>query len=77
MSIYLNEKNRVKNPLAYYQQKIPNPKNLTGFRNVDKMISLEGDMIVKVDRTSNAGIYGMQGSVSDQRDLELHPEPSR
>ena len=52
MSIYLNEKDRVKNPLAYYQQKIPNPKNLTDFRNVDKMISLEGDMIVKVDRTS-------------------------
>lgn len=52
MSIYLNEKDRVENPLAYYQQKIPNPKNLTDFRNVDKMISLEGDMIVKVDRTS-------------------------
>ena len=52
MSIYLNEKDRVKNPLAYYQRRIPNPKNLTDFRNVDKMISLEGDMIVKVDRTS-------------------------
>ena len=52
MSIYLNEKDRVKNPLAYYQQKVPHPKNLTDFRNVDKMISLEGDMIVKVDRTS-------------------------
>ncbi len=52
MSIYLNEKDRIKNPLAYYQQRIPNPKNLTDFRNVDKMISLEGDMIVKVDRTS-------------------------
>ena len=52
MSIYLNEKDRVKNLLAYYQQRIPNPKNLTDFRNVDKMISLEGDMIVKVDRTS-------------------------
>ena len=52
MSIYLNEKDRVKNPLAYYQQKIPNPKNLTDFRKVDKLISLEGDMIVKVDRTS-------------------------
>lgn len=52
MSIYLNEKDRVKNPLAYYQQKVPHPKNLTDFRNVDKLISLEGDMIVKVDRTS-------------------------
>ncbi|MGJ8593035.1 MAG: asparagine synthase (glutamine-hydrolyzing) [Aquaticitalea sp.] len=29
-----------------------NPKNLTDFRMVDKNISLEGDMLVKVDRTS-------------------------
>jgi asparagine synthase (glutamine-hydrolysing) len=27
-------------------------KTLTDFRNIDKIISLEGDMIVKVDRTS-------------------------
>lgn len=33
----------------YHQQ---NPKNLTDFRMVDKNISLEGDMLVKVDRTS-------------------------
>jgi len=33
----------------YNQQ---NPKNLTDFRMVDKYVSLEGDMLVKVDRTS-------------------------
>ena len=30
----------------------PNPKTLTDFRMVDKNVSLEGDMLVKVDRTS-------------------------
>jgi asparagine synthase (glutamine-hydrolysing) len=41
------------NPLAYYKNKIgDNTKTLTDFRNIDKIISLEGDMIVKVDRTS-------------------------
>jgi len=29
-----------------------NPKNITDFRMVDKNVSLEGDMLVKVDRTS-------------------------
>lgn len=29
-----------------------NPKNLTDFRRIDKNVSLEGDMLVKVDRTS-------------------------
>lgn len=33
----------------YNQQ---NPKNITDFRMVDKNVSLEGDMLVKVDRTS-------------------------
>lgn len=49
---YFNENKTIKNVLSYYQSQIPNPKNLTDFRNVDKMISLEGDMIVKVERTS-------------------------
>lgn len=35
---------------ARYNQQ--NPKNLTDFRMVDKHVSLEGDMLVKVDRTS-------------------------
>lgn len=39
-------------PLRYYKEKIPAPLTLTDFREVDKLISLEGDMIVKVDRTS-------------------------
>lgn len=43
----------VENPLSFYKDKIGNRnKSLTDFRNIDKMISLEGDMIVKVDRTS-------------------------
>ncbi|MFT4646130.1 MAG: asparagine synthase (glutamine-hydrolyzing) [Planctomycetota bacterium] len=43
----------VEDPLSYYKNKIGNQnKTLTDFRNIDKIISLEGDMIVKVDRTS-------------------------
>lgn len=41
------------NPLAYYKSMIGENKNsLTDFRNIDKKISLEGDMLVKVDRAS-------------------------
>ncbi|MBD8084620.1 asparagine synthase (glutamine-hydrolyzing) [Chryseobacterium caseinilyticum] len=40
------------NPLLRYKQKLPAPLTLSDFREVDRMISLEGDMIVKVDRTS-------------------------
>ena len=36
-----------------YKTKVNNKaKNLTDFRNIDKILSLEGDMLVKVDRTS-------------------------
>jgi asparagine synthase (glutamine-hydrolysing) len=38
--------------ILYLYNKIGNRKTLTDFRNIDKIISLEGDMIVKVDRTS-------------------------
>lgn len=38
--------------LKYYKNKIPSPLTLSDFREVDKLISLEGDMLVKVDRTS-------------------------
>jgi len=41
----------VVDPLLSYKQKIKG-NNLTDFRNIDKLISLEGDMLVKVDRTS-------------------------
>jgi asparagine synthase (glutamine-hydrolysing) len=41
------------NSLEYYKSKIGNQnKSITDFRAIDKMISLEGDMLVKVDRTS-------------------------
>ena len=41
------------NSLAYFKSKIGNhTTTLTDFRNIDKIISLEGDMLVKVDRTS-------------------------
>lgn len=38
----------------YYKTKtnIPNPKSLNDFMTVDRYLSLEGDMLVKVDRTS-------------------------
>jgi asparagine synthase (glutamine-hydrolysing) len=42
------------NPFSYYSEKtgIKNPGNLNEFRAIDREISLEGDMLVKVDRTS-------------------------
>ncbi|WP_415328651.1 asparagine synthase (glutamine-hydrolyzing) [Chryseobacterium sp. MMS23-Vi53] len=40
------------NSVEYYKSKLQKPKSLTDFREVDKMMSLEGDMLVKVDRTS-------------------------
>ncbi|WP_298119883.1 asparagine synthase (glutamine-hydrolyzing) [Flavobacterium sp.] len=41
------------NSLTYYKKLIGNHnKSITDFRNIDKIISLEGDMLVKVDRTS-------------------------
>jgi asparagine synthase (glutamine-hydrolysing) len=42
----------VEDPLSYYKKNGNQNKTLTDFRNIDKIISLEGDMIVKVDRTS-------------------------
>jgi asparagine synthase (glutamine-hydrolysing) len=53
----LKANNYVEDPLSYYKNKIGNRnKTLTDFRNIDKIISLEGDMIVKVDRTSMASL---------------------
>jgi len=41
------------NSLDYYKIKIGNQnKTITDFRTIDKILSLEGDMLVKVDRTS-------------------------
>lgn len=38
--------------MEYFTSRIQSPENLTDFREVDKIMSLEGDMLVKVDRTS-------------------------
>jgi len=41
------------NSLEHFKNQIGvNNKTLTDFQNIDKLISLEGDMLVKVDRTS-------------------------
>lgn len=49
----LKEHRYVNNSLSYFKNKVGNKnKNLNDFRNIDKLISLEGDMLVKVDRTS-------------------------
>ncbi|WEK71720.1 MAG: asparagine synthase (glutamine-hydrolyzing) [Candidatus Chryseobacterium colombiense] len=52
MKHYLKNDSFDTDPLKLYKTKVPAPLSLTDFREVDKMISLEGDMIVKVDRTS-------------------------
>jgi asparagine synthase (glutamine-hydrolysing) len=39
--------------LRYYKEKVGHKsKSLSDFRNIDRILSLEGDMLVKVDRTS-------------------------
>ncbi|MFD2514262.1 asparagine synthase (glutamine-hydrolyzing) [Pontibacter locisalis] len=38
--------------LSYFKNQVENDGSLTSFRSIDKIISLEGDMLVKVDRTS-------------------------
>lgn len=49
----LNESNAVTNPLQYYKNQIKKKDlSLHDFRNIDRLISLEGDLLVKVDRTS-------------------------
>ncbi|WP_103865535.1 asparagine synthase (glutamine-hydrolyzing) [Aquimarina sp. I32.4] len=54
LSQYLQQDYLVLSPFEYYKEKtgIKSPKNLTEYRAIDKNISLEGDMLVKVDRTS-------------------------
>jgi asparagine synthase (glutamine-hydrolysing) len=43
----------VQNPLEYYKKRVGDAnKTLTDFRFIDRLLSLEGDMLVKVDRTS-------------------------
>jgi len=54
LSKYLLPENYENYPFEYYKKisKTPSPKNLSEYRNIDKNLSLEGDMLVKVDRTS-------------------------
>lgn len=40
------------NPFAHYKNHISKPNSLHDYREVDRLVSLEGDMLVKVDRTS-------------------------
>lgn len=42
----------INDSLAYFKNKLPQPDSLHDFREIDRHISLEGDMLVKVDRTS-------------------------
>ncbi len=51
-SALLDDNYTVKNVFSYYSKNISNPKTLHDFREVDRLLSLEGDMLVKVDRTS-------------------------
>lgn len=51
LRLLLNDQVFYQNPLSYYKTKQPN-KRITDFRHIDLLISLEGDLNVKVDRTS-------------------------
>ncbi|SOC80318.1 asparagine synthase (glutamine-hydrolysing) [Salinimicrobium sediminis] len=49
----LQQDNYEKDSLKYYKDKVGDKnKSLSDFRNIDRLLSLEGDMLVKVDRTS-------------------------
>ena len=50
----LNPDYLIDSPFSYYKEltKIDKPRSLDEFREIDRHISLEGDMLVKVDRTS-------------------------
>ncbi len=54
LNAYLKSEMIEANPFSHYKNitKINSPKNLTEYRTIDKHMSLEGDMLVKVDRTS-------------------------
>ena len=48
----LNPGYQATNPFNYYKEKLPKGSSLHEYREIDRLISLEGDMLVKVDRTS-------------------------
>lgn len=48
-----NQEHYLINPLQYYKNIIADKnKTLTDFRNIDRLLSLEGDLLVKVDRAA-------------------------
>lgn len=52
-SVYFNKQYFLENAFAYHKGKLKsNPKTIHDFREIDRYLSLEGDMLVKVDRTS-------------------------
>ncbi len=54
LASFLKPDYMISEPFQYYktQTGINNPNSLTDYRGIDQKISLEGDMLVKVDRTS-------------------------
>ena len=53
LSSYLKERHLSSRGTEYFKEIIGDKNSsLTDFRNIDRLISLEGDMLVKVDRTS-------------------------
>ncbi|MDR2204755.1 MAG: asparagine synthase (glutamine-hydrolyzing) [Flavobacteriaceae bacterium] len=60
LSKILLANNRVEDALKYYKNQIGKPKNLTDFREIDRKISLEGDMMVKADRTTMLASLGTE-----------------
>ena len=53
LKTYLKESYFLESQLNYYKNKLGNRNStLHDFRNIDRLLSLEGDMLVKVDRTS-------------------------
>ncbi|EGV45046.1 asparagine synthase (glutamine-hydrolyzing) [Bizionia argentinensis JUB59] len=48
----LNLEHSIDNPFTHYKAHISKPNSLHDYREIDRLVSLEGDMLVKVDRTS-------------------------
>lgn len=51
--VIFTQDNYFNDPLSHYKKLIgSNSKTLTDFRNIDRLLSLEGDLLVKVDRAA-------------------------
>ncbi len=54
-----------KDSFDYFKNRIGNNKtSLTDFRNIDRLLSLEGDLLVKVDRVSHVEFNGVPSAIS-------------